>query len=690
MKPAQLAPRIELVRLRAEAALLARLDAGFGFAEGHLASEQFIESPTIREALSDDPLRPRGLFSERIAALTLAIAAAERVESAPLATLAQRFVLDAPAQALLACGIAYELDADVRALCQRLAPNRIPGLYVDTCASIEPALRGPASLTALAADAPLRAGGLVTLTGRGARATQALELDPDLLDWLLGSESAPASLAGFLHLGAAVAPSSLAGVLPQTLGAELAALAERLAGTDSTPMVLLQGSIGSGRGASAARLAAALQRPLARLELRPVLQHGSDAAALVRRALLAARLRHALIYLPDLDALAAGDGPSEAIAFQLETHADILIVATAQRGIPQLPLTRPYQLVRLATADVAARTAAWRNALAALPTALEQLEPEELASRYVIGPGAIADVLADARAFTTASGQPLRRTHLEEAIGRRLTLRLGPFASVVSRRARFDDMVLPDDVYDTLADMIAMIRQRSTILERWGYAQHLDLPRGVSALFSGAPGTGKTMAASAIAGVLELELVRVDLSAVVSKWVGETEKHLAIIFDRAQTANAMLLFDEADSLFGKRTKQDSAQDRYANLEVNYILQRMETFDGISVLTTNLEGGIDPAFLRRLNFRVRFPEPDFDERRALWQRLLPPALVIDGQVDWDLLASRFEMSGGHIRNAVVRAAVIAARAERSVCARDLLVAAHHEYLELGKVMPSLSD
>ena len=231
-----------------------------------------------------------------------------------------------------------------------------------------------------------------------------------------------------------------------------------------------------------------------------------------------------------------------------------------------------------------------------------------------------------------------------------------------------------------------MVRERTQILERWGYQRHLAISRGVSALFSGEPGTGKTMAASVVASELGLELVRIDLSAVVSKYVGETEKNLARIFDEAQDSHAMLLFDEADSLFGKRTRLDSAQDRFANLEVNYILQRMESFDGVSVLTTNAEAAIDPALQRRLNFRIRFPEPEIDERERLWRTLLPPATAVADGVDFRALAERYDMTGGYIKNAVVRAAVIAARAGRAMIAEDLWVGAHHEYLEMGKVMP----
>jgi SpoVK/Ycf46/Vps4 family AAA+-type ATPase len=308
----------------------------------------------------------------------------------------------------------------------------------------------------------------------------------------------------------------------------------------------------------------------------------------------------------------------------------------------------------------------------------------ELAGRYVLGSGAIAEVATEAARFALARGATTDRAALEDAVGRRLSIRLGAYGTILSRKARFDEMVLPEDVAASMRDMIAMVRQRATILERWGYQRHLGISRGVSALFSGEPGTGKTMAASVVASELGLELIRIDLSQVVSKWVGETEKNLGRIFDEAHDANAMLLFDEADALFGKRTEVKSAQDRHANLEVNYILQRMETFDGVSVLTTNFESSIDQALQRRLNFRVRFPEPEVAERALLWRKLLPPEAGVTA-APFDRLAERFEMTGGYIKNAIVRAAVIAAREGRTLTVDDLWTGAHAEYAEMGKVL-----
>ncbi|HRC58365.1 MAG TPA: AAA family ATPase, partial [Kofleriaceae bacterium] len=408
--------------------------------------------------------------------------------------------------------------------------------------------------------------------------------------------------------------------------------------------------------------------------------------------LAAATLLDAAVYLAEIDALWDDSGavdPEQVAA--LRRHGGLLLMGSAGRG-GHVDVQRPVAVVSMSRAALEDRERAWQVALARYPVAegaprLSELAPE-LAGHYVIGPGAIAEVVAEASEHAAALGGTLSRDELEAAVGRRLSLRLGTFGTVVARKSRFSELILPDDVVEPLRDMLAMVRERSLILEKWGFQRHLGISRGVSALFSGEPGTGKTMAASVIASELGLELVRIDLSAVVSKFVGETEKNLAKIFDEAQDAHAMLLFDEADSLFGKRTELKSAQDRFANLEVNYILQRMETFDGISVLTTNAENAIDPALQRRLNFRIRFPEPEAEEREQLWRTLLPPAAGVTEAIDFRALAERFEMTGGYIKNAVVRAAVIAARAGRELCAEDLWTGAHSEYAEMGKVMPQL--
>jgi len=231
--------------------------------------------------------------------------------------------------------------------------------------------------------------------------------------------------------------------------------------------------------------------------------------------------------------------------------------------------------------------------------------------------------------------------------------------------------------------MHARFRQR--VFEEWGFSRKIgSRGRGLGCLFSGPPGTGKTMTATLIAQELGLDLYQVDLSRIVDKYVGETEKNLARLFDEASRVPVVLLFDEADSLFATRTKVESSNDRYANLEVNYLLQRMEVHDGISILTTNLGTGIDQAFKRRLRFRIHFELPEADEREVLWRSMVPPGLAVSPDVDWSGLAKKWELSGALIRNAMLRAAFIAASRASDLNNEILQRATRAELIEMGRL------
>jgi hypothetical protein len=676
-----LAAAISTVRLHAEAALLRRLNAGAGFADPRIASQIYLRDEAALARLAGGTLRPQGSHRKAAVQLADAIAAAGDGGGPPsrLAGMTERLGIDPAASGVLLVAVGYALDLDTRELCHALAPRRSPALYLEVCADILEA--APSQLIgAIAPGAPLRRGRALTVEGDGLAA--ALEIPAPALAWLCGDDALQPPLAGFVELYAADA--ELGVVLPPATLDALDALVPRL-GSPAPLAVVMRGPRGSGRRAAGHRLARALGRPLAVIPIPALIAlENRTRTPLLGQALAAARLRGAVPLLGDADALYDERGDVAPEHGDAIAHVPGLLLAASSGRGGHLELRRPQLAVQLPRTELADREIAWRSALA------PELggDAAELAARYVIGPGAITDVVREAGRYATAAGRPVDRDALEASVGRRLSLRLGSYGAVVSRKARFAELILPDDVIDTLRDMIAMVRERSQILERWGYQRHLGISRGVAGLYSGEPGTGKTMAASVVASELGLELVRIDLSAVVSKYVGETEKNLAKIFDEAQDAHAMLLFDEADSLFGKRTELKTAQDRFANLEVNYILQRMETFDGVSVLTTNAESAIDPALQRRLNFRIRFPEPEVDERAQLWRQLLPPQAGLHDRVDFHALAERFDMTGGYIKNAVVRAAVIAARAGRGLTAEDLWTGAHHEYVEMGKVMPAL--
>jgi SpoVK/Ycf46/Vps4 family AAA+-type ATPase len=241
--------------------------------------------------------------------------------------------------------------------------------------------------------------------------------------------------------------------------------------------------------------------------------------------------------------------------------------------------------------------------------------------------------------------------------------------------------VLPEMQKQTLRQLAAQSRQRMTVYETWGFAAKGRRGLGLSALFSGPSGTGKTLAAEVVAGELNLDLYRIDLSSVVSKYIGETEKNLKQVFDAAETGGVVLLFDEADALFGKRGEVKDSHDRYANIEVSYLLQRMESFQGLAILTTNLKSSLDKAFQRRLRFTIDFPFPDAAQREAIWSRVFPAQTPTKG-LQPDRLA-KLNMTGGNIRNIALNAAFLAAEAGASVEMAHVLQATRMEAVKIER-------
>ncbi|MGH8990904.1 MAG: ATP-binding protein, partial [Acidimicrobiia bacterium] len=282
--------------------------------------------------------------------------------------------------------------------------------------------------------------------------------------------------------------------------------------------------------------------------------------------------------------------------------------------------------------------------------------------------------LAEDRAVTTRDLQAGARA--QNAAGlERLARRIEP-------RAGWEDLILPPSVFTQLLGLAGRARNRDLVLDTWGMGDRSSKGRAVTALFAGDSGTGKTMSAEVVAGALGLDLYVIDLSSVIDKYIGETEKNLDRIFSEADRINGVLLFDEADAIFGKRSDVKDAHDRYANVEVAYLLQRMELFDGLAILTTNLRANVDEAFTRRLDAIIGFPLPEEDDRRRLWAIHLRPGLPLAGDIDLDFLAGAFKLSGGSIRNIALTAAYLAAAAGRPVEMADLIHGTSAEYHKLG--------
>jgi SpoVK/Ycf46/Vps4 family AAA+-type ATPase len=314
------------------------------------------------------------------------------------------------------------------------------------------------------------------------------------------------------------------------------------------------------------------------------------------------------------------------------------------------------------------------------------IDPEALAGKFSLTPGQIRDALRAAENLASWRDPDDVRISMDDlcaACRAQANPKLGALARKIEPMFEWDDIVLPPDQLAQLTEVCNQTRHRHMVYGEWGFDRKLSLGKGLTALFTGPPGTGKTMAAEVIANRLRLDLYKIDLSQVVSKYIGETEKKLSQVFDEAQSSNSILFFDEADALFGKRSEVKDAHDRYANIEVGYLLQKMEEYDGVAILATNLHRNMDEAFSRRMRFIVEFPFPDEQYRRRIWQVTFPPKAPLDDDVDFAWLAREIRLAGGNIKNIALAAAFFAADEGKVIRMSHLVQAARREFQKIGR-------
>jgi len=527
-------------------------------------------------------------------------------------------------------------------------------------------------------DRPLRRHGLIQV-GPGERPFAALTVDPLVVRYVanfdLAGEPDP-------HLTVRRADRELAELqLPRAvIDKALRYLAAARPGEPAR--LVVRGRTGCGRHTLLAALAARAGRALGVIDPSTMPRDPHLLPAMVQTALRRARLRGLVPCIDGLE-LVGADHPDTKVALGavLRDHPGPIAVRLATDA--QVPLDPGYLLLDLPVRNERERGASW--AIALDRHHIELPDASELAGRYRVGPGIIEQVCAEVARRPDRPTEPAAwMRELDDAVRQHLENRLGATARRVSRLASWADIVLPEDITDSLLELTARVRHRKIVYEQWGFDRSITTARGITALFQGSPGTGKTMVAGVIARDLGLELYRVDVARITSKWIGETEKNLGSLFDAAEDGQVMLLFDEADSLFAKRTEVKTSVDRYANMEVNYLLQRLDSFEGIAILTTNFGNAIDPAFKRRLTYRVTFPFPDEEMREQLWRSLIPPEVPIAGKIDFAGLSQRFRLSGGYIRNAALRAAFLAAEEGSSLTHAHLERAIRMEFREIGKL------
>jgi hypothetical protein len=407
----------------------------------------------------------------------------------------------------------------------------------------------------------------------------------------------------------------------------------------------------------------------------------SDAATLadeIAEALRAAQLRGWLPCLTGFDGLETDASAKLArLRRVVRDHPGPVVLRCGPETRPPIdPAFIVLDLPALAEGD---RARFWRACL--VRHGLSGDAAPALAARHAVTPGTIEQVIRRAAFDPPGDGAVAA---LDGLVRQHRQHRLADVATRVLRLGAWPDLVLPPEILDSLREFVGRIRHRRRVLEEWGFDRVTASARGLTALLEGAPGTGKTLIAGVLARELGGDLYRIDLGRVLSKWIGETERNLGAAFDAAEDGQTILLFDEADSLFARRTEVRSANDRHANAEINYLLQRLDSFEGIAILTTNHGAAIDPAFKRRLSMRIAIPVPDASAREELWRVHLPTRLPRAGSLDLAKLARRFSLSGGHIRNAALRAAYLSAE-EGTPLTQDLLErAVRLEYQDAGRI------
>ena len=571
---------------------------------------------------------------------------------------------------LLAAGI--ELDAAFRSVCARALGDA--GRPYATFGLALAALDDP-HWSALTPAGPLRFWRLVEVDATDSLTAAPLRIDERILHYLAGVEHLPAVLEGVVEFVDDTIP------LAPSQAVVAARIAEYLASGSSSVRVAVCGPPSAPARAVAHAAAQSLGLRLCAVRADALPQLPAEQETLARTwdreaALLGAALIVDCRRFHEFDPTRAA--PVEAFVDRVAG-----IVLTASRD-PLPGVERRGLRVDVDKPTEEEQRALWSEALGDEAGGLDG-RLDVLVGQFDVGADTIGIAARDALARSHSEAETELFAQLWDTCRSQARPLLEDLADRIEPAARWDDLVLEEAQRSTLRQIAAHVRRRLTVNEQWGFAAKSSRGLGITALFSGPSGTGKTMAAEVLANELRLDLYRIDLSSVVSKYIGETEKNLRRVFEAAEGSGAILLFDEADALFGKRTEVKDSHDRYANIEVSFLLQRMESYGGLAILTTNLEGALDQAFMRRIRFVVRFPFPNREQRREIWLRIFPSATPLDG-LDVDKLA-RLDVTGGSIHNIGLNAAFLAADAEQPVRMGHLAAAARDEY---GKLEQPLAE
>jgi AAA+ superfamily predicted ATPase len=531
-------------------------------------------------------------------------------------------------------------------------------------------------------EAPLRRFRLLTPAMRVAsKSTDELHVEPRIRDYLLGINRVDEQVAIILRNLEAppFVPRSA-----EDLKTGVDRLLRQWNGGGKIPAINLIGAAGSGQRWLARAVCADLELTLHSIDLLLLQEEHRDRRELSRLLDREALLLPTAYYL-DVSELNSADRSSREMVLDLVNEVNALVIVASRE---------PWQMERRSVAIPVPKTSLedqvqyWGSALREdMQDIVDHREfLTTLCEQFDFGPEQISQAVQLARGCAAMRGSAesaLRAEDLWSASRNQAAQSLESLAQRIVPAFTFDDIVLPQDTMRQLREIAAQVRHRVLVYEKWGFGAKLNRGRGIAALFSGPSGTGKTMAAEVLANDLNLDLYRIDLSGVVSKYIGETEKNLRRVFDSAEQSGAILFFDEADALFGKRSEVKDSHDRYANIEINYLLQRMEDYRGLAILATNMKSLLDSAFLRRLRFLIDFPFPSAVDRQRMWQHVFPADAATE-EIDHAFL-SRLEIAGGNIRNIALNAAFLAATEKSPIAMSHVLRAARREYTKIDKLV-----
>ncbi|MEX1018378.1 MAG: AAA family ATPase [Litorilinea sp.] len=516
--------------------------------------------------------------------------------------------------------------------------------------------------------------------------SQGLAVDRTVVAWLLGEYQPHAELSPYVRLhqqGASAEDRVLALPMADTL--EYVAQAH-------DPILLFHGPDATAQKAAAKYLANTLDAPVLSVDMGGLMASGLSIAPAFRTLLRDARLLRGVVSLEEWDACLHNQEAPVYLLTEIYNHPGPVIIAGRQGWQPRgMERARTVMPVDFELPDYAQRKVLWQFYLEQSGLARHELDPAaldsvEMAGQFTLSSGQIRDAVASGVDHALRNRAQLAQADLYVGARMHSGVRLADLARKITPRYGWDDIILPNDQVEILRELVATVRGRSKVLEEWGLGRKLASSAAVTVLFAGPPGTGKTMSAEVIAKDLGLDLYKIDLSNMVSKYIGETEKNLEHVFTEAQSSNAILFFDEADAIFGKRAGVKDARDRYANIEVSYLLQRMEYYDGVTILATNLRSNIDEAFLRRLQFAVDIPFPDEKDRLRIWETLFPQDIPRVPDLPLDEMAKRFKLAGGNIRNIILGAAYLAAAQDEAINTQHLLHATRREFQKMGRLVP----